>query len=405
MDSSLANIVPAEIQHLLDQEARVEIQVRDMETRLSGLKDIDIVLTLALVKLQVCLALMKGGGPAARAERAETIAEKASASLRLVDGLLAENISEDQKGIVQASPLFTEFRGRLEEFLVAGGGGFLEPRGVDEKRGRILSRIVVAAIARHMGPDDLYPPLEIERYPRFIQNVMLLLFPIFIRRRPERPPYGIEEGEELTYSSARTKLPLSQAIAYIENELLPELERRLEESPGDGRLQEEIRRARESAEEYKKLRFFPRSTPVLLEKGFYTQGMTMYSVDGELLVPVPIAVTYKSGTNLDRKMELVRMDVVRRIAGTGVSPEIDEEYRRLRSLESGPRGSSRTPSMKIDTAWGYRVLRQEVPFLGRLSDKPRFLELLDIVRSGSRGASQKRIAQLIASERGPKLPG
>lgn len=375
-----------------------------METRLSGLKDIDDILSLALVKLQVCLALMKGGGQAARAERARTIAEKASASLRLVDGLLSEYVSEDQRGVVQAGPLFTEFRGTLEEFLVAGGGGFLEPRGVDEKRGRILSRIVVAAIARHMGPDDRYPPLEIERYPPFVQKVMLALFPIFIRRNPEPPPYGIEEGEELTYSSPRMKLPLSQAVHYIENELLPELERRLEESPGDTSLQEEIRRARESAEEYKKLRFFPRSTPVLLEKGYYTQGMTMYSVDGELLVPVPLAVSYKSGTNLDRKMELVRMDVVRRLAGKGVSPEIDQEYRRLRSLESGMRGSSRTPSMKIDTAWGYRVLRQEVPFLARLSDKSRFLELLDIVRSGSRGASQRRIARLIASERGTRLP-
>ena len=405
VDSSLTNIVPPEIQHLLDQEARLETQVHDMETRLSGLKDIDIVLTLALVKLQVCLALMKERGPSARAERAETIAEKAAAALRLVDGLLAENISEDQKGIIQASPLFTEFRGRLEEFLVAGGGGFLEPGGVDEKKSRILSRIVVAAITRHMGPDDRYPPLEIARYPRFMQKLMLSLFPIFIRRHPEQPPYGIEEGEELTYSSPRMKLPLSQAIQYIENELLPELERRLEESPGDARLQEEIRRARESAEEYKRVRFFPRSTPVLLEKGYYTQGMTMYSVDGELLVPVPIAVTYKSGTNLDRQMELVRMDVVRHLAGTGVSTEIDEEYRRLRSLESGTRGSSRTPSMKIDTTWGYRVLRQKVPFLARLSDKPRFRELLDIVRSSSRGSSQKRIARLIALEQEQKLPG
>ena len=101
-------------------------------------------------------------------------------------------------------------------------------------------------------------------------------------------------------------------------------------------------------EEYRKLRFFPRSTPVLLEKGYYTEGMTGYTVDGEMLVTVPIPVSFRSGTNLDRIMELVRMDVVRRIAGRGVSPEIDREYRRLRSLESGTRGSSRTASMKLE---------------------------------------------------------
>jgi hypothetical protein len=128
--------------------------------------------------------------------------------------------------------------------------------------------------------------------------------------------------------------------------------------------------------------------------------MTFYSPDGEMLVPLPIPVSFRSGTNLDRKMELVRMEVVKRIAGRGVSPAVDEEYRRLRSLESGIRGSSRTASLKMDTAWGYRVLRQEFPFLARLSDKEGFKELAGIVRSGSLRTTERRIAALIEGDQG-----
>ncbi len=119
--------------------------------------------------------------------------------------------------------------------------------------------------------------------------------------------------------------------------------------------------------------------------------------DGEMLVTVPVSVTFRSGTNLDRIMELVRMDVVRRIAGRGVSPAIDREYRHLRSLESGIRGSSRTASMKLDAAWGYRVLKQEFPFMARLADKRKFAELVDHIQSG-RGSAERRLEALIAAE-------
>jgi hypothetical protein len=155
---------------------------------------------------------------------------------------------------------------------------------------------------------------------------------------------------------------------------------------------------RQRVEDYKKLRFFPRSTPVLLEKGYYTEGMTGYTTDGEMLVPIPLPVTMRSGTNLDRKMELVRMDVVKRIAGRGVSGAIDEEYRRLRSIESGIRGSSRTASMRLDATWGYRVLRQDYPFLVRLADKGKFQELVDLVRKEAVGSSERRIAALIEKD-------
>ena len=402
MDSYLLDPLALESRKLLEEEARIEREMRSVEERLSGLRDLDLALSLAATKLDLCLLLMKrivaGNDAATRQTLGVQVAEKALAALRLVEGLLAENVSEDQKGIVRAHPLYAGVKAHMEQFLLAGGGGFLEARQADSRRRRILSRSIVAALRKYTGEDDRYPPLELERFPRFVRKALLFLFPVLMREHPEQPPYGIEEGDEVTYSSRNMKMPLSQAIFYMENELLPELERKLAERPGSGSLQEEIARVRGRVEDYRKLRFFPRSTPVLLEQGFHTDGMTGYTVDGEMLVPIPLPVSFRSGTNLERKMELVRMDVVRRIAGRKVSREIDKEYRRLRSLESGIRGSSRTASMKLDAAWGYRVLRQEFPFVARLADKGRFQELSDIAQSGTPGALEQRIEALIESD-------
>lgn len=401
MDALPQDVLSIETRRLLEEESRLEQEARSVEEELSGLRDIDLTLTLAATKLSLCIQLMKQaaarGDPNARQAWEERIANTALGALRLVDGLLAENISEDQKGIVQANPLYAGVRSRLEEFLMAGGGGFLEARQTDVRKRRLLSRSIVAAIRKYTGVDDRYPPLDLERYPPFARKVLLLLFPVLLREHPEQPPYGIEEGEEVTYSSQNMKLPLTQAVFYMENELLPELGKKLAESPGSGPIQAEMQRVRERIEDYKKLRFFPRSTPVLLEKGYYTEGMTGYTADGEMLVPIPIAVSFRSGTNLDRRMELVRMDVVRRIAGKGVNGDIDKEYRRLRSLESGIRGNSRTTSMKLDAAWGYRVLRQTFPFLARLSDKKRFEELVSMVHAGP-GSAERRIEALISKD-------
>jgi hypothetical protein len=413
METLPADILSVETKRLADEEARMDAEVRALQESVSGLRDIDLTLTLASTKLALCMQLMKLAasprGAAAREALEARITDSSLAALRLVDALLAENISEDQRGSVQARPPYADFRARLQEFLMAGGGGFLEPRQADARRRRTLARVVAAALRKYTGPDDRYPPLAVEEYPPVIRRLMLFLFPQMIHEHPEQPPYGIEEGDEVVYSSQKMKLPLSQAIFYMENDLLPELQKRLEKSPGSATLQAEIGRTREKVEELKKLRFFPRPTPVLLDSGFYTDGITSYTTEGEMLVPIPLSVSFRSGTNLDRVMELVRMDVVRRIAGKGVSSIVDHEYRHLRSLESGIRGSSRAASMKIDTAWGYRALRQDFPMLARLADKEEFKKLVDLVH-GIPGA-EKRIELLMeddeaaASRRFPALEG
>lgn len=399
MSSLPEDVFEAEANRLLAEEARLEEAVRDTEARYAGLRDMDAVLSLARVRLRFCIHSLRGlavrpGAVEPDAQRA-AIGRKGLSAVRLVEGLLAENITEDQKGIIEANPLFAEVKALLQEFIAAGGTGFLEARQLDRRRRRILSRSIAASVRKYLGEDDLYPPLALERLPRFARSALLFLFPSFLREHPEQPPYGIDEGEEVTYSSRAMKLPLSQAILYLEEELLPQLEARLAAEPGTTSIQREIERVKDRIEEYKKLRFFPRSTPVLLEKGFYTDGMTSYTTDGELLVPIPLPVSFRSGTNLDRKMELMRMDLVRRLAGRGVSREVDGEYRRLRSLESGIRGSSRTASMKIDPAWGFRVLKGDFPFLFRLADKEAFRELVAVITAGSLADSERRIEAMM----------
>jgi hypothetical protein len=401
------DILAAQIETLRAEEARLEAATRRVRETLSGLQDIDDLLSLAGAKLSLCISLLEAlstGRAGAAEELGRDVTQKAHEALRLVEGLVSANISEDQKGIVQSNPLYALVRERLQTFLLAGGGGFLEARQADARARRLLSRSLVAAVRRFTGVEDHYRPLDLDDYPPFIRKVLLYLFPVMVREDPEQPPYGIEEGEEVISSSRNMKMPLTQAIFYLENEALPDLEQRLSLDPGNATLQEEIRRAREKVEAYRKLRFFPRSTPVLLEKGYYTEGITGYTVDGEMLVTVPLPVSFRSGTNLDRIMELVRMDLVRRIAGRGVSPEIDSEYRHLRSLESGTRGSSRTASMKLDAAWGFRVLRKDFPFVARLADKKRFEELVGAITSG-RGSAERRVEALIAAEQADDTPG
>ncbi len=160
------------------------------------------------------------------------ITETALAALRLVDALLAENISEDQRGSVQARPLYAEFRARLQEFLLAGGGGFLETRQTDARSRRPLRAPSRRRCGNTPARTTATRPWTWSATRPSSRRLLLVLFPVMIREHPERPPYGIEEGEEVIYSSQNMKLPLSQAIFYMENELLPELEKKLAENPG-----------------------------------------------------------------------------------------------------------------------------------------------------------------------------
>ena len=183
---------------------------------------------------------------------------------------------------------------------------------------------------------------------------------------------------------------------YYEEELIPKLEKKLAEEPGDRELQEGIAKLKARVEEYKKLKFIPRSTPIVIESGFYTEWFTGYTENGEMLVTVFVPATQRSGTNLDRLMELVRDDFVRQVANREVSVKLRKHYRFLKSLESGLLGSSRTPSMKVDTRWGFRVMKREIPLLSILENKEDFLRLLGAVKDKRFRSMERIVFEMLA---------
>ena len=110
---------------------------------------------------------------------------------------------------------------------------------------------------------------------------------------------------------------------------------------------------------------------------------------------VSLPVTFKSGTNLERVQELVQSEITRKLAGKGISSALDEDYAYLKGLESGRRGSSRTPSFRINAAKGFRILKSIYPFLKLLEDKKTFRKLITLVSQGGRKSSQKLLEQMI----------
>ena len=158
--------------------------------------------------------------------------------------------------------------------------------------------------------------------------------------------------------------------------------------------------------EYRSVKFRTRATPINLERGFYTDWLNQYTADGELLVTVPIGVQYRSGTNIDRFREMVLTEFVRRLAGKGICPALDEDYRFRKKLESGLRGSTRLPSFKIDVQQAYRKIKQLYPAIRLLEDDSTLRDLARLVSRTGRNRSREAIEGMIRDRSRvlPRLP-
>ncbi len=391
---------PAVIRELRERESRLQQGLRAMELRYSGLTDVDGVIQLASVRIELALAVLEAAPSAPEPE--ELLQEARSAarkSIEALEALRAANVSQEQRDFLSKAPGFEELRERMQRFLLAGGAALLEQEAVDEKHLRLVSRAIADAVRQHGRADDRTPPLfRTERLPRLLRRLVNMLLPVLAPEHQAEPPYGIPDGQELLYSSEKMKMPLSQAILYYEEELLPALERQLQGDPGNPSLQRRLTGLRREMAELKRMRFFPRSTPIVMEKGFYTDWMTEYTSEGELLITVRLPVTFSSGTNTDRLQEAVKADVVRRLAGKGVSPELDRDYRYRKSLESGRRGSSRVPSQRVDTVGGFRKLKSGFPALRRLEDKGEFRRLVAMITERHRGPAVRMLESILRSE-------
>jgi hypothetical protein len=382
-----------ELEELLNKERYLEQEIRGEERRLSGLRDIEKILELVNLKLKVALHLLEGletgrvsfAGLDLQAQGSRRATEAA----QMIDDLMTLDLSPDQAELIKEEQGYREARESLEDLLLRGGAVLFQPAAGDEKKVRQISRAILDSLIRFQPRDDLYPPPQLDHLPDLIRRLVLFFFPILAPSGQKMPPYGIEEGEEVVYSARKMKMPLPQAIHYLETELLPNLEEQVSNDPGNGALQREILAIQEKIARYREMRFTPRSTPILPEKGFYDEWFTGYSADGEMLVDMPLEVHYRSGTNLERKMEQVRAAVTKGLCGKGICTALDGEYGYLKSLESGIHGSSRLPSFKVNLKRGFHQLKRLYPLLGCLEDKTQFQRLEALARSVGKRRAQR----------------
>lgn len=393
----------------MERESVLENRVSRDDLLYSGLKDLDALLELISLKLEIANHLLSGFDPT----RPETdggstrlIREKASSAVNLLEELRGLNISEDQKHLISEAGAYTNVEKQFQTFILNGGGVFFETRIDDKKKLKTVSRALHESMRKFMAPDDRYAPaFKTEQLSGFLRRLVNFFLPILAPEGQQDPPYGIEEGEQLQLSSQRMKMPLSQAIYYLENEALPQLEQALRDNPGSRVIQKAIIRIQDRLKDYKNISFRSRATPINLEKGFYTDWLSQYNADGELLVTVAIPVQYRSGTNLDRLREMVQTELVRKLAGKGIFAALDEDYRYRKRLESGRRGSSRLPSFKIDIKRGFQEIKTLYPALVCLEDPAAFRRVLALVTGSTRKKAQKHLENMIRhdSRRLPRI--
>ena len=386
------------LEELERREAALLVKVATADRNYAGLRDLDHVLGLVECRFQMALAIVqlirRSSEPAPRLhDRARDAAQLA---LAMLDELAATGVSDDQRDTITQHPAYLGAKDALERLIVAGGGGLLEPDGLPISKVRFVSGVVASALRAQAAPDDRYRQLiRPEKLPRWLRTPVRLLFSVIAPENQADPPYGIEEGDEELISAERIRLPLSQAILFLRDEVLTPLRDTLAQRPGETALQARIAEVERYVGELERLRFIPRPTPLVIEQGFYTNAIGGYTADGELLVSVPLTANYRGGTNLDRKRDMLKQEIARRLAGHGVSQTLDDNYRHLRSLQSGLRGSSRTPSMKLDALRAFVQLKREIPALRQIDTKDELQRLLDLAARSPRRVVQAAVEAML----------
>jgi hypothetical protein len=398
MNFDIENKAYSAIREQLKIETQLEEKYNLLQFQYTGLKDLDVIFDLINCKFSITLASMQfvenSSDQSSRESVMRLAGEKARDAVARLEELINVDVSEDQKTEISGSRGYVAARENFNTIIVKGGSFFFEKQDDDDWIDKkMISRAVAGAIHKYVLPDDNYAPLfKTEELPEPLRRIANVFFSNLAPEGQSDPPYGIEDPEEQEiYSSDTIKLPLSQAIHYYEHERIPELESELKANPGDSEIQKQIELLWERVTEYKKLVFFPRSIPIVAPQGFYTEGLTQYTEEGELLVVVDLPVKWKSGTNLDRQQDLVKDDITRRLAGKGICPELDDELARLSRMDSGPKGSALFPRSKLNTRIGFRNLKRKYPTLSLLDNKKDFQRLIEEAKDGNSSTLRKLI--------------
>ncbi len=335
----------------------LESKEDDIDLIYGGLVDLDITFDLIERRLQLAVVLVR------HPDRRDEEEKMAHARKAAVDGVLRlerlmnANVSLDQGQVIAEDPRMEHLHDLLSELIFFGGASLFETR-VDPKATKRLVRIVTAALVKHG-----------------------------VRERADGegvPDTGleIERGDEDLIFADSMMLPVSQAALMVREEIIPAVEQELAADSGSTELRDRLEMLHEQADIFEKTRFFPRARPIEMEPGLLTEAIVGFTPGGEAIVRMKIPVISSTGNRLDRIRETMESEILRDVAGTGISPELDEGFRAAMSPQSGRRGSSEDALSALRADDLFRKMSARYPFLKRLYDPDEMAKLVEYAETG-----------------------
>lgn len=363
----------SDVQLELIEIERLEEGIAALDIAFSGLQDLDMQFSLIKIKLATAHTLLVHPDNYEIEEKLKLARRQAGDAVSLFESLLSMNVSLDQRARLHESSEVADIREQIYILLRAGGLILFEADDSETRREEDLANVVCKSLMKFAAVD-----------PRDAVEESLEIAP----------------GEEDVLMADRMMLPISQAIHLIEEEILPGLHSQLEKNPGDPDLQQRIVLLQDQLDFFRHLKFFPRTRPARLdEKDLFTQSLTSFTQDGELLVALEIPTIQNSGNKYDLLLDSIKAQIVHDCAGDGVSPDLDDKLKETKSVNSGQRGSLTEPVSKIQVHKAFRSMCLQYPFLRRLEDKEQLKQLADLAEQKERPLLLSEIKTMAGNDR------
>jgi len=326
-------------------------------------------------RLDTALLLLNHSDTRNSTERLRVAGNQAREALMQTDALNTANISLDQKDEIIDSPEMTEIRDKFQQLVLFGGAGLFEAADTRQVLLRKVAAALRKALLKYTGGQHQ------QTGDKKVNDDHLAR-------------YEIEEGEEDILLSDKMVLPLSQAVVLIEEEILPAVEKKLEQDPGNPELIARRNNITEQLAGFKTAKFFPQARPHTIEKDLFTASLAGFTPDGEALVTVDCQTIQGSGNTYDHLLEHLRVEIIRDCAGAGVSRNLDTEIKKRHSPRAGRQFALLQALNTLDITHMFRALSMEYPFLRRIENREDLKLLADLAARGRKSELNRLIMNM-----------